>query len=63
MIATIRLLMRVDSHTPYDTTQVMASMIRHAGRFSMVFTPGTEPGAALSAAGSFSPKPAISDWK
>ncbi|MNT16274.1 hypothetical protein D3C72_1513670 [compost metagenome] len=63
LTATIRLLMRVDSRTPYDTTQVMASMIRHAGRFSMDFTPGTEPGAAVSAAGSFSPKPAISDWK
>ncbi|MCY1229791.1 hypothetical protein D3C72_1739190 [compost metagenome] len=61
--ATIRLFTRVDSRTPYDTTQVIASMIRQAGRLIMVSTPGTEPGAAVSAAGSFSPKPAISDWK
>ncbi|MNY41835.1 hypothetical protein D3C86_1766780 [compost metagenome] len=38
-------------------------MISTAGRFSTVSTPGTAPGAAVSATGSRIPNPATSDWK
>src|SRR6516225_1869244 len=49
LIATITLLSRADSLTPYDTIHVIASMIRQAGRLNSVCWPGTAPGAAVSA--------------
>ncbi len=63
LIATMTLLNRADSRTPNDSTAVMISMISSAGRLNSVCTPGTAPGAAVSAAGKCTPKPDISDWK
>src|ERR1700761_9474377 len=63
LIATIRLLTRVDSRTPTDSSVVMAIITRNAGRLNSVVWPGSAPGAAVSATGSESPKPDSSDCR
>src|ERR1700761_1498194 len=63
LIATIRLFTRVDSRTPTDSSAVIAIITRKAGRLNSVWTPGTAPGAAVSASGSETPKPCSSDCR
>ncbi len=63
LMITITLFRRADSRMPSDSRNVMAIMIRNAGRLNRVSTPGRAPGAAVSASGSTRPKPDSSDWK
>ncbi len=63
LMITITLFRRADSRMPSDSRNVMAIMIRKAGRLNRVSTPGRAPGAAVSASGSTRPKPDSSDWK
>src|SRR5579863_536782 len=57
LITTMMLFTRVDSRTPTDSSAVITNITRNAGRLKSVATPGSAPGAAVSATGSEMPKP------
>ena len=63
LMATMMLFRRADSRTPQPSMAVRASMMTRAGRLMKVVTPGSAPGAAVSATGRAMPKPDSSDWK